>query len=77
MRRAVRRRPIDATVVEQVGRLFIPISAILDLCTDLAGHDLQQVMRDILCGVTENIGRRAKNCARIICPSVQAALGFG
>src|SRR6202035_5285634 len=40
MRRAVGRRPIDASVVGQVGRLFIPISAILDLCSALAGHDL-------------------------------------
>ena len=40
VRRAAGRRPIDAAVVEQVGRLFIPVSAILDLCTDLAGHDL-------------------------------------
>ncbi len=35
VRRAVGRRPIDATVVEQVGRLFIPVSAILDLRADL------------------------------------------
>ena len=40
VRRAVGRRPIDAAVVEEVGRLFIPVSAILDLRTDLAGHDL-------------------------------------
>ena len=39
VRRAVGRRPIDAAVVEQVGRLFIPISAILDLRADLAGHN--------------------------------------
>src|SRR4029077_18612398 len=48
VRRAVGRRPIDASVVEQVGRLFIPISAILDLCTDLAGHDLPQPMHDAI-----------------------------
>jgi hypothetical protein len=35
-------------VVEQVGRLFIPISAILDLCTDLAGHDLPQPIHDAI-----------------------------
>jgi hypothetical protein len=46
VRRAVGRRPIDAAVVEEVGRLFIPVSAILDLRTDLAGHDLPQPMHD-------------------------------
>ena len=28
-------------------------------------------------GIAQNIGRRLANCVRIICPSVQAALGFG
>jgi multidrug resistance protein MdtO len=42
VRRAAVRRAIDAAVVEQVGRLFIPVSAILDLRTDPAGHDLSQ-----------------------------------
>jgi multidrug resistance protein MdtO len=46
VRRAAGRRPIDATVVEQVGRLFIPISAILDLRADLTGHDLPQPTLD-------------------------------
>jgi multidrug resistance protein MdtO len=48
VRRATGRRPIDATVVEQVGRLFIPISAILDLLTDMAGHDLPQLTQDAI-----------------------------
>ncbi len=48
VRRAVGRRPIDAAVVEQVGRLFIPVSAILDLRTDPAGHDLPQPMHDAI-----------------------------
>jgi multidrug resistance protein MdtO len=48
VRRAVGRRPIDAAVVEEVGRLFIPVSAILDLRTDLAGHDLPQPMHDAI-----------------------------
>jgi multidrug resistance protein MdtO len=48
VRRAVERRPIDATVAEEVGRLFIPVSAILDLCTELAGHDLPQPTQDAL-----------------------------
>ena len=46
VRRAARRRPIDAAVVEQVGRLFIPVSAILDLCTDLAGHAFPEPTQD-------------------------------
>jgi hypothetical protein len=48
VRRAVGKRPIDATVVEQVGRLFIPVSAILDLRTDRAGDDLPEETRDAL-----------------------------
>src|SRR5262249_59595955 len=48
VRRAIRRRPIDATVVEQVGRLFIPVSAILDLRADPAALDLLQPARDAL-----------------------------
>ena len=48
VRRAVGRRPIDAAVVEQIGRLFIPVSAILDLRTDPAGHDLPQPMHDAI-----------------------------
>jgi len=48
VRRAVGRRPIDTAVAEQVGRLFIPISAILDLYTDLARHDLPQPMHDAI-----------------------------
>src|SRR5271170_7795016 len=48
VRRAVGRRPIDATVVEEVGRLFIPASAILDLSTELAGQDLPQPTQDAI-----------------------------
>ena len=48
VRRAVGRRPIDAAVVEEVGRLFIPVSAILDLRTDLARHSLADEMRDAI-----------------------------
>jgi multidrug resistance protein MdtO len=48
VRRAVGRRPIDATVVEEVGRLFIPVSAILDLLTDRAGHDLPEEATDAI-----------------------------
>ena len=45
VRRAVGRQPIDLVVVEEVGRLFIPVSAILDLRTDRAGHDLPEEAR--------------------------------
>jgi len=48
VRRAARRRPIDATVVEQVGLLFIPVSAILDLRTDLARRDLPQPTQEAI-----------------------------
>src|SRR5271165_1438573 len=48
VRRAVGRRAIDATVVEQVGRLFIPISAILDLHAHLAEHDLPRPTQDAI-----------------------------
>jgi multidrug resistance protein MdtO len=48
VRRAVGRRPIDAAVVEQVGRLLIPVSAILDLHTDPAPPDLAQPTRDAI-----------------------------
>lgn len=42
VRRATGRRSIDAAVVEQIGRLFIPVSAILDLRIDPAERDLPQ-----------------------------------
>jgi multidrug resistance protein MdtO len=42
VRRAVGRRPIDLAVVEEVARLFIPVSAILDLLTDRAEHELPE-----------------------------------
>jgi len=48
VRRAATRRSIDATVVEQVGRLFIPVSAILDLHASPAGLDLPQSTHDAL-----------------------------
>jgi len=48
VQRAVGRRPIDAVVVDQVGWLFIPVSAIIDLCNDLVGRDLPQQMQDAI-----------------------------
>jgi multidrug resistance protein MdtO len=48
VQRAVRRRPIDAIVVDQVGLLFIPVSAILDLCNDLVGQALPQPTQDAI-----------------------------
>jgi len=53
VRRSSPRRPIDATVVEQIGRLFIPVSMILDLRADPAGHDLPQSARDAICAYHE------------------------
>jgi multidrug resistance protein MdtO len=49
LRRAVGRQPIDAVLLEQVGRLFIPISAILDLRADRAWHEPPGPMRDAIC----------------------------
>ena len=48
VRRAAARRPIDATVVSQVGRLFIPVAMILDLIALPAGRDLPQSTRDAI-----------------------------
>src|SRR6516225_2654625 len=48
VRRVVGRRRIDSAVVEEVARLFIPVSAILDLRTDRVGHDLPEEMRDAI-----------------------------
>jgi multidrug resistance protein MdtO len=46
IRRAAARRPIDATVVAQIGRLFIPVSMILDPIASPAWRDLPQSKRD-------------------------------
>ncbi|MBV9559627.1 MAG: FUSC family protein, partial [Bradyrhizobium sp.] len=48
VRRAAVRRPIDAAVVAEVGRLFIPISVLLDLRADLAWRDLPQPPQDAI-----------------------------
>jgi multidrug resistance protein MdtO len=49
LRRAAARRPIDASAVDQIGRLFIPISVIVDLCADRANHDdLPQATREAI-----------------------------
>jgi multidrug resistance protein MdtO len=45
-RRAAIRRPIDATIVAQIGRLFIPVSMMLDLAASKAWRDLPQSNRD-------------------------------
>ena len=49
VRRAAGRRRIDATMVEQVGWLFIPVSAVLDLSADLDWRELPDAMRDAIC----------------------------
>jgi multidrug resistance protein MdtO len=49
VRRAGGRRRIDATVVEQVGWLFIPIAEIVDLRSGSAWTELPQPMRDAIC----------------------------
>ena len=47
--RRVAGRRIDATIVEQVGWLFIPVSAVLDLSADLDWRELPDAMRDAIC----------------------------
>jgi multidrug resistance protein MdtO len=46
VRRGAGRRPIDAALVAQIGRLFIPASMILDLIASPASSDLPQSKRD-------------------------------
>ncbi|HEV2100164.1 MAG TPA: FUSC family protein, partial [Stellaceae bacterium] len=48
VRRAVGGRRINSAVVEEIGRLFIPVSAILDLRTDLAELDLLAEVQDAI-----------------------------
>src|SRR5262249_48050421 len=42
------RRPIDASAVEQIGRLFVPVSVIVDLRADPANQDLPQPTREAI-----------------------------
>jgi multidrug resistance protein MdtO len=46
IRRAAGRRPIDATLVAQIGRLFIPASMMLDLIASPTWRDLPQSTRE-------------------------------
>jgi multidrug resistance protein MdtO len=48
VRRADARRPIDAAAVEQIGRLFIPVSMILDLLSRSTGRNLPQSTQDTI-----------------------------
>jgi multidrug resistance protein MdtO len=57
VRRATARRPIDAAVVEQIGRLFIPVTMILDLRSDPAEHELPQPTRDAICAHHEALAQ--------------------
>jgi hypothetical protein len=52
------------------GRLLIPVSAILDLRADLAGHDLAEVQEDIL-EILDEVGPQPQP---VIAPSVWHAL---
>jgi multidrug resistance protein MdtO len=45
-KRAANRRPIDAIIVAQIGRLFIPVSLILDLVASPGWRDQPQSNRD-------------------------------
>jgi multidrug resistance protein MdtO len=46
--RAAARRPIDATIVAQIGRLFIPVSMMIDLITLPTRRDLPQSTRNAI-----------------------------
>jgi hypothetical protein len=48
VRHAGARRPINATIVSQVGRLFIPVAMLLELITLPAGRGLPQSTRDAI-----------------------------
>jgi multidrug resistance protein MdtO len=48
VRRAASRRPINAIIVSQIGRLFIPAAMLLDLMTLPVGRDLPQSTRDAI-----------------------------
>jgi multidrug resistance protein MdtO len=48
VRRASGRRPIDATVVAQIGWLLIPIGEIVELRADAAWRELPPLMRDMI-----------------------------
>jgi len=65
--RAAASRPIDATIVTQVGRLFLPVEMILDLIALPAGRDLPQSTRDAISAYHRALAawfRRAASWAR-------------
>jgi multidrug resistance protein MdtO len=49
VRRVAGRRRIDTAVVEQISRLFIPVSAVLDLSAALDWRELPDATRDAIC----------------------------
>jgi hypothetical protein len=49
VRRTAAQRPIDAAIVDQIARLFIPVSMILDLRRHQARHDLPQSTCEAIC----------------------------
>jgi multidrug resistance protein MdtO len=55
-RRAAARRPIDATIVEQLGRLSIPVSVILNLRTDPSEHNFPDATRQVICAHHRALG---------------------
>jgi multidrug resistance protein MdtO len=67
MRRAATRRSIDATVVAQIGRLFIPVSMMLDLIASPAWRDVPQSTRATISAYQRALAewfRRAESWAR-------------
>jgi hypothetical protein len=63
VRHAVGRRRIDSAVVEEIGRLFIPVSAILDLHTDKAGLDLPEEVRAAISAHNQALSRWFRQAA--------------
>jgi len=67
VRRALGRRPIDASVVAEVGLLFIPISLILDLRAEPGWRQLSEPMRDAIFSYKQALAgwfRKAASWAR-------------
>jgi multidrug resistance protein MdtO len=62
-RHAVNRRPIDATAVAQIARLFIPVSMNLDLVASPAWRDLPQSNRDAISAYLNSLAKWFRQAA--------------
>jgi multidrug resistance protein MdtO len=67
MRRTATRRPIDTAVVAEIGRLFVPVSMMLDLIASPAWRDVPQSTREAIAAyqrALEEWFRRAETWVR-------------